>query len=64
MDRELKTKNIQVVTDIPADLSPIGEIRFAVPDFQNLISNSIVRNQKPKIEIVEPRRSNSRLLSF
>lgn len=54
MDRELKTKNIQVVTDIPADLSPIGgnsDLLYQV--FQNLIANSIkFCNQKPKIEIV------------
>jgi signal transduction histidine kinase len=54
MDRELKTKNIQVVTDIPADLSPIGgnsDLLYQI--FQNLIANSIkFCNQKPKIEIV------------
>jgi signal transduction histidine kinase len=54
MDRELQTKNIQVVTDIPAELSPIGgnsDLLYQV--FQNLIANSIkFCNQKPKIEIV------------
>jgi signal transduction histidine kinase len=54
MDRELKTKNIEVVTDIPPDLSHIGgnsDLLYQV--FQNLIANSIkFCNQKPKIEIV------------
>jgi signal transduction histidine kinase len=61
MDRDLQTKNIQVVTDIPAELSSIGgNSDFLYQVFQNLISNSIkFCGQKPKIEIVGREEENS-----
>ncbi len=54
MDVELKTKNIEVITDIPQDLSTIeGNSDLLYQVFQNLIGNSIkFCNQNPKIEIV------------
>ncbi len=54
MEREFKSKNIQVVTDIPAGLSPIeGNYDLLYQVFQNLMANSIKFSSKdPKIEIM------------
>ena len=53
MDREFKSKNIQIITNIPAGLSQIeGNYDLLYQVFQNLMANSIKFSSKdPRIEI-------------
>jgi signal transduction histidine kinase len=61
MDRELKTKNVEVEIDVPEGLGPIeGNLDLLYQVFQNLIANSIKFSAKdPRIVVSAREEGNS-----
>ena len=61
MDRELKTKNVEVEIDVPEGLGPIeGNLDLLYQVFQNLIANSVKFSAKdPRIVVRAREEGNS-----